>query len=109
VTSREMDRDPGQEARQDQRGGTRGESDEAIEVLRSVWTASGQSSAELDELFGPGKSCKNMQNVGFDDYAGSDGDIRDAWRATLEREGKLSKRQGSVSDLVLGPATGSDR
>jgi hypothetical protein len=109
VTSREMDRDPGQEARQDQRGGTRGESDEAIEVLRGVWTASGQSSAELDELFGPAKSCKNMQNVGFDDYAGSDGDIRDAWRATLEREGKLSKRQGSVRDLVLGPATGSDR
>ena len=28
-----MDRDPGQDARQDQRGGTRGESDEAIEVL----------------------------------------------------------------------------
>ena len=109
MTSREMDRDPGQDARQDQRGGTRGESDEAIEVLRGVWTASGQSSAELDELFGPAKSCKNMQNVGFDDYAGSDGDIRDAWRATLEREGKRSKQQGSVRDLVLGPATGSDR
>jgi hypothetical protein len=109
VTSREMDRDQGQEARQDQRSGTRDESDEAIEVLRGVWTASGQSSAELDELFGPAKSCKNMQNVGFDDYAGSDGDIRDAWRATLEREGKLSNRQGSIRDLVLGPATGSDR
>jgi len=104
-----MDRDPGQEVRQDQRGGTRAEPDEAIEVLRGVWSASGQSSAELDELFGPAKSCKNMKNVGFDDYAGSDGDIREAWRATLEREGKLSKRQGSLRDLVLGPATGSDR
>jgi hypothetical protein len=108
VTSREMDRDPGQEARQDQRL-ARSEPDETIEVLRGVWTASGQSSDELDELFGPAKSCKNMQNVGFDDYAGSDGDIREAWRSTLQREGKLSKRQGSVRDLVLGPATGSDR
>lgn len=109
MTSREMDRDPAQEVRQDQRGGTRGEPDEAIEVLRGIWTASGKSSAELDEIFGPAKSCKNMKNVGFDDYAGSEGDIREGWRATLAREGKLSKRQGSLRDLVLGPATGSDR
>jgi hypothetical protein len=99
-----MDRDPGHDARQDDRGGARGEPDEAIEVLRGVWTASGQSSAELDELFGPAKSCKNMRNVGFDNFAGSDGDLGAAWRATLEREGKLSERQGSVRDLVLGPA-----
>jgi hypothetical protein len=104
-----MGRDPGHEARHDDRGGARGEPDEAIEVLRSVWTASGQSSAELDELFGPAKSCKNMQKVGFDNFAGSDGDLRAAWRATLEREGKLSERQGSVRDLVLGPATRADK
>jgi hypothetical protein len=109
VTSRDMDRDTGAKARQDERGSTRGEPDEAIEVLRGVWSASGQSSSELDELFGPAKSCKNMKNVGFEDFAGSDGDIRAAWRATLEREGKLSERQGSVRDLVLGPATKADR
>ena len=79
------------------------EPDEAVEVLRGVWAASGQTSAELDELFGPAKSCKNMQNVGFDDSAGSGGDIKAAWRATLEREGKLSDRPGSIRDLVLGP------
>jgi hypothetical protein len=99
----------GREVRQDEHGGAPGQPDETIEVLRGVWTASGQSSAELEELFGPAKSCKSMQNVGFDDFAGSDGDLRAAWRATLEREGKLSERQGSVRDLVLGPATGTDR
>jgi hypothetical protein len=99
VTSRKVDRVPDREA----------EHDEAIEVLRGVWSSSGQSSAELEELFGPAKSCKNMQNVGFDDFAGSGGDLRSAWRATLEREGKLSERQGSVKDLVLDPATRGDR
>jgi hypothetical protein len=99
VTSRKVDRVPDREA----------EHDEAIEVLRSVWTSGGQSSAELEELFGPAKSCKNMQNVGFDDFAGSGGDLRSAWRATLEREGKLSERQGSIKDLVLDPATRGDR
>lgn len=99
MTSRKVDRVPDREA----------EHDEAIEVLRSVWTSGGQSSAELEELFGPAKSCKNMQNVGFDDFAGSGGDLRSAWRATLEREGKLSERQGSIKDLVLDPATRGDR
>jgi hypothetical protein len=78
--------------------------DEAIEVLREVWSARGQSSADLEDAFGPQKSCKNMQNVGFDDLAGSDGDIRSAWRSTLQREGKLNQAAGSVRELVLGPA-----
>jgi len=77
-------------------------SDEAIEVLRGVWSARGQSGTDLEDAFGPQKSCKNMQNVGFDDLAGSDGDIRSAWRSTLEREGKLNKTARSVRDLVLG-------
>jgi hypothetical protein len=80
----------------------RDETDETVEVLRGVWTASGQDGEELAELLGPAKSCKNMQNVGFEDLAGSEADIREAWRATLKREGKLSERQGSVRDLVLG-------
>lgn len=86
------------------------EPDEAAEVLRTVWTASGQTSAELDELFGPAKSCKSMQNVGFDDLAEAGGrDLRAAWRATLEREGKFTDGNGSVADLVLGPAERADR
>ena len=85
------------------------EPDEAVEVLRGVWTASGQTSEDLDELFGTPKSCKNMQNVGFDALAGADGDLRSAWRTTLEREGKLSRSSGSIKDLVLGSAEPGDR
>jgi hypothetical protein len=75
--------------------------DEAVEVLRAVWTASGQTSTDLDELFGPAKTCKNMRDVGFDDLD-AEGGLREAWRTTLEREGKLSKEPESVRDLVFG-------
>ena len=85
------------------------ETDDAVEVLREVWSASGQTSEELEDLFGPSKSCKNMQNVGFDALAGTGGDLRAAWHATLRREGKLSRRPGSVRDLVMGPADQGDR
>jgi hypothetical protein len=77
---------------------------EALEVLRGVWSAQGQSSADLDEACGNTKSCKNMANVGFDGFTDSDEDLRAAWRARLEREGKLKADGASVKDLVLGPA-----
>lgn len=78
--------------------------DEALDVLREVWGAHGQSSADLDEAFGATKSCKRMADVGFDDLADSSGDLRAAWRATLRRDGKLSSEAGTVRDLILGPA-----
>jgi hypothetical protein len=90
---------------QDQRAKPDRECAEAVEVLREVWSASGQTQADLEEAFGTQKSCKRMQDVGFDDMAG-DGDMRSAWRATLEREGKLHGA-GSVRELVYGPPTGS--
>jgi hypothetical protein len=82
------------------------EPDEALEVLRGIWSAQGQTSADLDEASGDRKSCKRMADVGFGDLAesGDDADVRAAWRATLEREGKLKPGGGSVADLVLGPA-----
>ena len=44
-----------------------------------------------------------MADVGFDGLAEeTDGDLRAAWRARLEREGKLNPAAGSVRDLVLG-------
>ncbi len=85
------------------------DADEAVEVLRAVWTATGQNSDDLDEMFGTPKSCKNMQHVGFEAMADATGDLRSAWRATLEREGKLSRSAGSVRDLVLGSAEPGDR
>jgi hypothetical protein len=78
--------------------------DEALEVLRGVWSAQGQTSADLDEACGNTKSCQRMADVGFDGLAGADQDLRTAWRARLEREGKLNTEGGSVRDLVLGPA-----
>ena len=79
------------------------EPEEALEVLREVWSARGQTTAELDEAGGHGKSCKRMADVGFGDLDGDDGDLRAAWRDRLEREGKL-KPGSSLRDLVIGPA-----
>ena len=84
------------------------EPDEALDVLRGVWSAQGQTSADLDPDGGATKSCKRMADVGFDGLAGAgagdQGDLRTAWRARLEREGKLAPGTGSVRDLVFGSA-----
>ena len=89
-----------------------GQPDDALEVLREVWSAQGQTSADLDEACGETKSCKKMADVGFDGLVGpaagsgdgSGGDLRAAWRDQLRREGKLDPEAASVGDLVLGPA-----
>ena len=81
---------------------------EALEVLRDLWRGQAQGTADLDAC--GESSCKRMTDagVGFDDFAG--GDERDraaAWRARLEREGKLGTA-GSLADLVLRPAGSVD-
>jgi hypothetical protein len=76
--------------------------DEALEVLRGIWSAQGQTSADLDDA-GHTRACQKMADVGFDGLA-EDGDVRAAWRDRLEREGKLNREAGSVRDLVLGQA-----
>jgi hypothetical protein len=78
--------------------------DEALDVLRGIWAAQGQTSADLDEACGNTKSCKRMADVSFDGMAGDDEDLRAAWRSRLEREGKLNPAGGTVRDLVLGQA-----
>jgi hypothetical protein len=88
------------------------EPNEGLEVLRGVWDAQGQSGADLDDC-GNTKACKRMSAVGFDGLAAeADGDLRAAWKAKLEREGKLNVSGGSIRDLVLGhapsPADGGD-
>jgi hypothetical protein len=77
--------------------------DEALEVLRGVWSAQGQTVADLDEHQGHAKACKKMANVGFGGVSGDDEELRAAWREKLAREGKLAEG-GSVKDLVLGRA-----
>ncbi len=78
------------------------EPDEALDVLRGIWSAQGQTSADLDDI-GTGKSCKRMADIGFGEVDGAENDLRAAWRDRLQREGKLSKDGGSVADLVLPP------
>jgi hypothetical protein len=79
------------------------EPEETLDVLRGVWTARGQTAADLDEALSTPKSCKRMANVGFGDVGGDDTEVRAAWRARLQREGKLNSG-GSIAELVLGPA-----
>jgi hypothetical protein len=83
----------------------RADSAEALDVLRAIWRGHGQTAAELD-AGSEQKSCKRMDDagVGYDDFAAADGDLRTAWRARLEREGKLNPAGGTVRDLVLGEA-----
>jgi hypothetical protein len=76
--------------------------DEAVEVLRAVWAAEGQTSENLDEDCGPTKSCKNMKDVTFDGMAEPGSDLGAAWRERLRREGKLRPSGGTIRDLVLG-------
>jgi hypothetical protein len=104
VSSRQTVRDTRRGEDRCEPAAAKAEPDEAAEVLRSIWSVSGQTAAGLDELFGTARSCKNMQDVGFDGLADPDGDLRGAWRATLERDGKLSDSPGSVADLVFGSA-----
>jgi hypothetical protein len=79
--------------------------DERLEVLREVWDGQGQSRADLEEVCVPQKICKKMVTVGFEGMA-EDGDIRAAWRATLQREGKLRSDAPNIRDLVLGSQEG---
>jgi hypothetical protein len=78
------------------------DSEEAVEVLRSVWSAEGTSSTNPDEDFAAQKVCRNMKDVTFDGMAEPGSDLREAWRDLLAREGKLSTSDGSIRDLVLG-------
>ena len=86
-----------------------GNTEEVLGVLREVWSAQGQTAEDVEEAFGPAKSCKRMTDVGFDGLAEeTDGDLRLAWRTQLAREGKLNQAAGSVRDLVMGPVSGSE-
>jgi hypothetical protein len=78
------------------------EPDDAVEVLRSVWSVEGQPTLDVEEDFSAKKVCKNMKNVSFDGMAEPGSDLRQAWRERLEREGKLNTSGHSIRDLVLG-------
>ncbi|WP_426565910.1 hypothetical protein ACPPVT_04915 [Angustibacter sp. McL0619] len=81
------------------------DADDTVEVLRTVWAAQDPVAAAADDDCGPTKSCRNMKDVSFDGFAEPGSDIGAAWRAKLQREGKLSTSGASVRDLVLGTAS----
>jgi hypothetical protein len=86
-----------------------GSQEEVLEVLREVWGAQGQTAEDIEEACGTTKYCQRMTDVGFDGLAEeTDGDLRVAWRTQLAREGKLNPAAGSVRDLVLPTAAGSE-
>lgn len=85
--------------------------EQALSVLRGIWRAQQQSGADI----GPSttKVCKNMKDIGFGGMAGEtpvgvstagpvDDEQRTAWRARLEREGKIVPGATSVRDLIMG-------
>jgi hypothetical protein len=82
------------------------ESVDALDVLRDVWRSTGQSAADLVDPAGEQKACKRMTDagVGYEDFAAGEEDLNAAWRARLEREGKLNRSGGTVRDLVIGSA-----
>ena len=82
-----------------------GHYDTTADVLDSIWTVDYGHDPTLDEDCSPTKVCRNMKDVSFDGFAEPGTDLGAAWRAKLEREGKLSG--GSVRDLILGPDTPS--
>ena len=90
----------------------------ALGVLREIWSAHARTGEELeDELRGSRpKVCRNMKNIGFGGMAPDavpsetdgtntpvDSDIRSAWRAKLEREGKLRPGAVSIREMLDSP------
>jgi hypothetical protein len=74
-----------------------GQPEDALHVLRDIWRARDQT--DLPDLTGHGKSCKAMRHVGNDPV---DEDLRAAWRARLDREGKSRPDGTTVGEMVLG-------
>jgi hypothetical protein len=77
------------------------ESDQARQMLSSIWQAQGEKIEELDEECNPNKSCRNMKEVTFEGFADEGKDLATAWRETLIREGKLGIGK-TIGDIVAG-------
>ena len=80
-------------------------------VLRDIWSATGQTSAQVEERLGGrgAKVCKNMASIGFGGMAEGvtgdtntpvDEDVRSAWRARLARDGKLDPHAESIGETL---------
>ena len=75
-----------------------------FETGSAMWSTPDDNQVLLDEDCSPSKTCRNMVGVSFEGFADEGTDVADAWRSTLEREGKLTTGSGSLADLVFGPS-----
>lgn len=73
-----------------------------IENPFKMWSTPDEDQVLLDADCSPTKTCKNMVGISFEGFAEDGADLAAAWRATLEREGKVSSDSVSLGDLVLG-------
>ncbi len=78
------------------------QSENAGEVLRSIWQQNSEQLVELDEECNPNKVCRNMKEVSFEGFGDEGTDVASAWKAKLAREGKLNTGN-TIADLVFGP------
>ncbi len=74
-----------------------------LDETTTMWSSPAQDQVLLDADCSPTKTCRNMVGVTFAGFADAGDDLQSAWRATLEREGKLAEGGASLRDLVLGP------
>ncbi len=79
--------------------------EEPDDPTRDMWATEEQAGDDtFDEDCSPTRVCRNARAFSFEGIAGEGGDLKSAWRETLEREGKLSQSTESIRDLVLGQA-----
>ena len=79
--------------------------DEPDDVTSTMWTSDGEEGVNaFDEDCSPTRVCRNAREFSFEGIAVDGGDLKTAWRETLEREGKLSRSGETIRDLVLGQA-----
>jgi len=74
-----------------------------LDGTSSIWSSPADDQVLLDADCSPTKTCRNMVGVTFDGFAEPGTDLHTAWRATLEREGKISNDAPTLRELVLGP------
>ena len=79
-------------------------SPETTAVLRSIWQVDEGDATDAAEVCGNTTVCRNMKDVTFADMVGQGTDLRTAWRAQLQRDGKLDTSDGTLGDLVNGIA-----
>lgn len=77
------------------------------ETTLEMWSADSDSAMAFDEDCSPTRVCRNARDFSFEGIAEGGGDLQSAWRALLEREGKLRGSGETVRDLVLGPRDSS--